>query len=120
MDVEAITRYARLSPTKARDLARRMTGLPVSEALQIVQFSERKAAALLAKTLKSAVANAEHNDELPVESLRVKTAVVDEGPRLKRYWPRARGGASPILKRTCHIRIVVTDGQEAEEQQNGL
>jgi len=114
MDVQAITRYARLSPTKARDLARRMTGLPVSDALRLVEFSERKAAALLAKTLKSAVANAEHNAELPVESLRVKTAVVDEGPVLKRYWPRARGSASPILKRTCHIKIVLSDGRESE------
>jgi len=110
MEVQAKARYARLSPGKARDLARKMTGLPVSEALQLVAFSERKAARLLAKTLKSAVANAEHNAELAVDSLRVKTAVVDEGPTLKRYWPRARGGASPILKRTCHITVTLTDG----------
>lgn len=116
MEVQAIARYARLSPSKARDLARKMTGLPVSEALQLVAFCERKAAGLLAKTLKSAVANAEHNAELPVESLRVKVAAVDEGPRLKRHWPRARGSASPILKRTCHIRVVLTDGKDAVEE----
>jgi len=111
MDVMAITKFTRLSPLKARPLARKLRGLPVSEALQLTQFSNRKAAALLDKTLRSAIANAEHNAELEVESLRVKEAIIDEGPRHRRYWPRARGSASPIKKRTCHVRVVLTDGQ---------
>jgi large subunit ribosomal protein L22 len=111
MDVMAITRFSRLSPLKARPLARKLRGLPVSEALQITQFNNRKAAAVLDKTLRSAIANAQHNAELEVESLRVKEAIIDEGPRQRRYWPRARGSASPIKKRTCHVRVVLTDGQ---------
>jgi large subunit ribosomal protein L22 len=117
MEVQAIARFVRLSPHKARDLARHIRGLPVAEALEVTQFSPRKAAALLGKTLKSAIANAENNADLSAEKLRVKEAVVNEGPRLKRYWPRARGSASPILKRTCHISIVLTDGQEGTEEQ---
>jgi len=109
MDIAAITRYARLSPTKARDLARRMQGLPVIEALKIAQFSERKAASLLGKTLKSAIANAADRAKITPDKLRVKLAVIEEGPRLSRFWPRSRGSASPILKRMCHVRVVLTD-----------
>ena len=114
MDVFAITRYVRLSPSKARDLAAKVRGLPVSEALKLTAFSPRKAAFQIGKTLKSAIANATANAHLDVESLRVKQAVVEEGPRMKRFWPRARGSASPILKRTCHVRIVLTDGRTEE------
>ncbi len=112
MEVKAVTKFARISPSKARDLARRVSGLPVVKALEITQFSERKAAKLIGKTMKSAIANAENNEDLSVEDLRVKEAVVDEGPRLKRYWPRARGSVSRIEKRMCHIKVVLTDGQE--------
>ena len=112
MDVRATTRFLRLSPLKARDLIRRVKGLPVDEALRVTQFSSRKAAGLIGKTLKSAIANAEKNAKLNVDELRVKQAVIEEGPRLKRYWPRARGTVRPIQRRTCHIRIVLTDGRE--------
>ena len=112
MDVEATSKYLRLSPSKARDLVRKVAGQPVGEALQIAKFSPRKAAAMLGKTLKSAIANAENNANLSVDELRVKEAVVMEGPRSRRFWPRARGGVSPVIKRTCHIRIVLTDGKE--------
>lgn len=115
MDVAAVTKYSRLSVSKTRDLARKMQGLPAADALRVVEFSPRKAAALLRKTLRSAIANAENNAKLSAESLRVKEVAVDEGPVLKRYWPRARGGASPILRRTCHIRVVLTDGKDGEE-----
>lgn len=114
MDVTATTRFSRLSPLKARPLARKLRGLPVSEALQITQFSKRKAAIVLDKTLRSAIANAENNAELEVTALHVKEAIIDEGPRQRRYWPRARGSASPITKRTCHVRVVLTDGQPEE------
>ncbi|MDA3797884.1 MAG: 50S ribosomal protein L22 [Kiritimatiellae bacterium] len=109
MDVVARTKNVRLSPLKARDLARELQGLPVSAALRVVEFSERKAAFYLGKTLKSAMSNAEHNNELDAEALVVKEAVVEEGPRLKRFWPRARGSVSPIRKRMSHIKIVLTD-----------
>jgi large subunit ribosomal protein L22 len=114
MDVKATARFVRLSPFKARDLIRRLKGQPVAEALKVTEFSSRKAAVLIGKTLKSALANAEKNAKLDVDDLTVKEAVIDEGPRLKRHWQRARGMASPILKRTCHIRIVLTDGQPGE------
>jgi large subunit ribosomal protein L22 len=109
MEISATTRFTRLSALKARDLARRVQGLPATEALKITGFSERKAALLLGKTLKSAIANAENRAKLSVDKLRVKEAVIDEGPRQRRFWARSRGSASPILKRMCHIRIVLTD-----------
>lgn len=118
MDVSAITRFARVSPGKARDLARRMVGLPVNEALRVTEFSARKGAAMLGKTLKSAIANAENNASLAVADLRVKEASIGEGPRLKRYWPRARGSAGPVRRRMCHIRVVLTDGR-SESQSEG-
>jgi large subunit ribosomal protein L22 len=114
MDVVAITKYAKVSSKKVRDLARRMRGLPVAEALKVADFSERKGAFLLGKTLKSAIANAENNAKLAVDGLTVREAVVEEGPTLRRYWPRARGMVSPIRKRTCHIRVVLTDGKDEE------
>lgn len=112
MDVIATTKFARMSPLKGRGLAREMQGLPVAKALEIAQFSPKKAARLLGKTLKSALANAENNENLSVDDLLVKEAVVNDGPRLKRFWPRARGSASPIKRRMCHIRVVLTDGKD--------
>ena len=112
MDVIAKNRYVRMSPTKVRDLARRVQGLSVVNALQVVDFSERKGARHLGKTLKSAIANAENNANLDVDKLMVKEAVVGDGPRMKRHWPRARGMVSPIIKRFCHIKVVLTDGEE--------
>ncbi len=113
MDVEARTKYVRLSPSKARGLARKVSGLTTAEALRLTDFSARKAGGQIAKTLKSAIANAENNARLSADELRVKEVTVEEGPKMKRFWPRARGGVSPVIKRTCHIRIVLTDGAEA-------
>jgi len=109
MEVRSIYRYARISPFKVREVTREIQGLPVSAALDILAFTPKKAAFLIGKTLKSAVANAENNANLKVDSLVVKEAVVGEGPTLKRIMARARGSASGILKRTSHIRIVLTD-----------
>jgi large subunit ribosomal protein L22 len=109
MEVRSIYRYAKISPFKAREVTREIQGLPVSAALDIVAFSPKKAAALINKTLKSAVANAENNANLRVDGLVVKEAVVGEGPTMKRMMPRARGSGSRILKRSSHIRIVLTD-----------
>jgi len=109
MEVRAVSKYVRLAPRKARDMARAIQGLPVAEALKIAEFSERKAATLIGKTIRSAIANAENNAKLAADELRVKEATIGEGPALKRFWPRARGMVSRIRKRTSHITIVLTD-----------
>ncbi len=109
MEVSAITKYVKMSPTKARDLANEIKGLPVADALRITEFNARKAALQIGKTLKSAIANAESNEGLSVDSLYVKNAIVDGGPMQKRFRPRARGMASPIQKKTSHITIILTD-----------
>jgi large subunit ribosomal protein L22 len=92
-----------------REVTRAIQGLPVSAALDLVAFSPKKAAGLIAKTLKSAVANAENNANLRVDGLVVKEATVGEGPTMKRMMTRARGSGSRVLKRSAHIRIILTD-----------
>jgi large subunit ribosomal protein L22 len=109
MQVRSIYRYAKISPFKVREVTRAIQGLPVSAALDLVAFSPKKAAHLIAKTLKSAVANAENNANLRVDGLVVKEATVGEGPTMKRMMARARGSGSRILKRSSHIRIILTD-----------
>src|SRR6059036_4248382 len=117
MEVRATYRYAKISPFKAREITREIQGLPVSAALDVVAFSPKKAAALINKTLKSAVANAENNANLKVDGLVVKEAIVGEGPTMKRMMARARGSASRILKRTSHIRIILSDEIEIETRE---
>ena len=111
MEVKAVTKYVRLSPRKARDMARAIQGLPVADAIRTVEFSERKAARQLEKTIRSAVANAENNVKLSADDLRVKEATIGEGPAMKRFWARSRGMVSRIRKRTCHVTIVLSDGK---------
>ncbi len=115
MDVQAINKDVRISPTKIRDLARAIQGRPVPEALREMEFCERKGAFHLAKTLKSAIANAENNHDLSVDELVVKSAIVDQGHMMKRWQPKARGSAGPIQKRSSHIRIVLTDSKSGRE-----
>jgi large subunit ribosomal protein L22 len=107
-EVTAITRNVRMSAQKGRPLARECQGLHVAEALRVVEFSPRKAALILSKTLKSAVANAKNNAGLDVDTLMVTLCVFDEGTRMRRFWPRARGSASPIAKRLCHCKVVLS------------
>ena len=109
MQVSSTYRYAKISPFKVREVTRAIQGLPVSAALDLVAFSPKKAASFISKTLKSAVANAENNANLRVDGLVVKEATVGEGPTMKRMMPRARGSGSRILKRSSHIRIILTD-----------
>lgn len=113
MEVRAVTKYVRMAPSKARDLARAIQGMPVPQALECTELNPRKAAFHIGKTLKSAIANAENNDGLSADELYVGQAVIEEGPVLKRFRPRARGMASRILKRTSHIKIVLTDKKPA-------
>ncbi|OOV86050.1 50S ribosomal protein L22 [Oceanospirillum linum] len=109
MEVAAKLRGARLSAQKARLVADQVRGLPVAEALNLLTFSPKKAAALVKKVLESAIANAEHNEGADIDELRVSTIFVDEGMTMKRIRPRAKGRADRILKRTCHITVKVAD-----------
>ncbi|NOX98739.1 MAG: 50S ribosomal protein L22 [Verrucomicrobia bacterium] len=115
MDVRSTYKGARISARKVRDVTREIQGLPVSAALDILTFTPRKAARLVAKTVKAAVADAENNFELSVDNLVIKEATAGEGPTMKRYMPRARGSASPIRKRTSRINIVLTEDAELIE-----
>ncbi|MDR2845240.1 MAG: 50S ribosomal protein L22 [Puniceicoccales bacterium] len=107
MEVQAITKSARMTPQKVREVARQIQGLPATKAVDILRFIPRKSARLLAKTLKSAIANAENNHQLASNDLYVASIQVDQGPVLKRHRPSAKGSAHPIRKSTAHIRIVL-------------
>ncbi len=109
MEVQALTKYTRMSPKKVREVARQVQGRPAAEALELLRFIPRKSARLIAKTLTSAVANAENNHNLSSDDLIVKRCLVEEGPAFRRFQPVGRGSAHPIRKRTSHIRIVLTD-----------
>lgn len=109
MLVKSTYRFAKISAFKAREVTRAIQGLPASDALDLLRFTPKKAAVLILKTLKSAIANAENNNSLNAADLVVKEAVVGEGPTLKRFQPKARGSAGPIRKRTSHIKVVLTD-----------
>lgn len=112
MEAKAISKYVRISPFRARQVTRLIQGKPALEAMAMLELIPRKAARLVAKTLNSAISNAENDERHPgvdAADLVVREAVVGEGPTLKRYIPKARGMAGRIRKRTSHIRIVVTD-----------
>ncbi len=117
MQVKSIYRFARISAFKAREVTREIQGLPATDALDVLRFTPKKAALLVTKTLRSAIANAENNNNLNATSLVVKEAVVGEGPTFKRFQPKARGSAGPIRKRTSHIRIVLTDEIEIKRRE---
>lgn len=107
MEVTSTTKFVRISPKKARDVAREIQGLPVSNALDILTFTPKKAAMLIGKTLKTAIADAENNFSLDTSSLIIKKAVIGAGPTLRRHMPRAKGSAGAILKRSSHISITL-------------
>jgi large subunit ribosomal protein L22 len=109
MGTTASLRYARISPQKARLVADQIRGMKVEPALQLLQFSSKKGAAIIKKVLESAIANAEHNDGADIDELKVSTICVDEGPTYKRIQPRAKGRANRILKRTSHITVAVAE-----------
>jgi large subunit ribosomal protein L22 len=104
----AQVRHVRMSASKAREVLDLVRGLPVGEAADVVRFTERAASDVVARCLASAVANAQHNDELDPDTLYVSACYADEGPTLKRWRPRARGRATRIRKRMCHITIIVS------------
>jgi large subunit ribosomal protein L22 len=103
----AVARHIRVSASKARAVLDLIRGESYGRASEILEFSERSVSDVITKCLDSAVANAEHNDEISAEELYVSACYADEGPTLKRWRPRARGRATRINKRTCHITIIV-------------
>ena len=106
--VRASSRYVRIAPRKARMVADQVRGLPVPDARNLLRFSTRGAAPEIEKLIASAAANAEANHELVGDDMRVAEITVDEGPTLKRWRARARGRATRIDKRTCHVKVALT------------
>ena len=116
MKVQAKAKYIRQSPYKVRLVLDLVRGLPVEDARDVLELTNRRAAPTIRKVLDSAIANAEHNYALDAEELFVAEAFADEGPTLKRFRPRARGRATRIRKRTSHITIVVADDEYDDEE----
>ena len=108
-EVAAMHKGARISAQKARLVTDQIRGKAVSEALDILSYSPKKAAVLVKKVLESAIANAEHNNGLDIDELKVSTTFVDEAMTMKRIRPRAKGRADRILKRSCHITVKVAE-----------
>jgi len=111
MEAKAILRTARISPQKARLVADQVRGLSAERAVNLLKFSDKKAAHMIGKVLYSAISNAENNQGADIDELKVSTIMVDEGPVLKRFMARAKGRGTRILKRTSHITVVVGSGK---------
>ncbi|PYK65592.1 MAG: 50S ribosomal protein L22 [Verrucomicrobia bacterium] len=109
MEVHAITRNVRMSAQKMREMVRQIQGMNALQAQAVLAVVPRKSARFVAKTLKSAIANAENNNGLKAEVLRIKEAVAQTATTLRRFTPKARGSAGPVLKRNCHVKIVLSD-----------
>ena len=109
MEVRAIAKRLSISAQKVRLVADQVRGKPVADALDVLNFSTKKGAVLVKKTLESAIANAEHNEGADVDDLRLSEIFVNEGMTMKRIRPRAKGRADRILKRSCHITVTVSD-----------
>ncbi|MEE8058653.1 MAG: 50S ribosomal protein L22 [Pseudomonadales bacterium] len=112
MEVSAKLTGAQISAQKVRLVADQIRGKNVEEALDILEFSNRKSAGIIKKILNSAIANAEHNEGADIDELTVSTIFVDDGSTLKRLRPRAKGRADRILKRSCHITVKVSDSEK--------
>lgn len=111
MEVKAQHKQARISAQKVRLVIDQIRGLSVEKSLDVLTFSTKKAARLIKKVLESAIANAEHNEGADVDELKVSQAFVDEGTTHKRWRARAKGRGNRILKRTCHITVMVADSE---------
>ena len=109
MEIKAVAKYMRLSPQKARLVADVVRGMGVEDALTTLRFMPKKGAGIIRKVLASAIANADQVDTVDVDTLYVKQILIDGGPMLKRFSPRAQGRANRILKRSSHITVVVDE-----------
>src|SRR5471032_2384113 len=116
MEVKAEHRYAKISAFKVREVTREIQGLPAEQALEIVRLIPKKAARMIGKTLASAIANAENNNNLRAVNLVIKQAIAGEGPTMKRMHTRARGGGARINKRSAHIKIILTEAEPVAEK----
>ena len=107
MEVSAKLSHAKISAQKVRLVADQVRGKPVEQALQLLAFSPKKAAAIIKKVLESAIANAEHNEGADIDELKVSTIYIDEGPSMRRWRARAKGRVNHIIKRTSHDTVMV-------------
>ena len=112
MDTRAYLKGTRLSPQTAGLVANAIRGKSVQDAMDFLGFNKQKGAAVIKKLLESAIANAENNNKADVDLLSVKSIIVNQGMRLKRMKPRARGRADRIIKPTCHIEIILSEGSK--------
>ena len=112
MDTRAYLKGIRLSPQKAGLVANAIRGKSVQDAMDFLGFNKQKGAAVIKKLLESAIANAENNNKADIDLLSVKSIIVNQGMRLKRMKPRARGRADRIIKPTCHIEIILSEGSK--------
>ena len=112
MESRAIAKFQRVSPRKARLVARNVRGLGVEEAMNLLRFTPNKPAGVIYGVLKSALANASQLGGVNVDAMVVKEVVVNEGPTWKRFMPRAQGRATKIHKRTSHVTFILAEGQE--------
>ncbi len=110
MEVSALAKYTRVSPQKARLVTNLLKGKKVSDALSILEFTRKASSHYIAKLIKSAVANAQNREGIDIDTLFIKKIFVNEGPTLKRFRARAMGRGTRILKRTCHITVVLDEG----------
>ena len=109
MEVLAKLKFTRLSAQKCRLVCDQIRGLPVDRALDILKFSQKRAAGILKKVLDSAIANAEHNNGADIDELKIARIYADQGPTYKRMQAQAKGRGARILKPTCHVTVVLSD-----------
>jgi large subunit ribosomal protein L22 len=112
MESQASAKFVRVSPRKSRLVARNVKGMPVEAAMNVLRFTPNKPAGVILQVMRSALANAENNANLDVDSLLVKEVRVNEGPSWKRFMPRAQGRATSIRKRTSHVTVILEEGQD--------
>jgi large subunit ribosomal protein L22 len=109
MEVKAVAKYVRISPQKVRKLVDAIKGKPVETGLNILKFMPLKAARIVEKIVRSAVANADQNPDINIDTLIIRNVIANQGPTLKRYRARARGRGSRILKPTSHITVILAE-----------
>ena len=113
MEVRAVSKYVRISPQKVRQLVDDIKGQPVESGLQKLKFMPQKAAGILEKIIRSAVANADANADIDIDLLVIRNITADQGPTLKRWKARARGRGTRVLKRTSHITVILAEKSSA-------
>jgi large subunit ribosomal protein L22 len=113
MEVRAVSKYVRISPQKVRKVVDDIKGIPVESGLQKLKFMPQKAANILEKIIRSAVANADQNADIDIDMLVIRNITADQGPSLKRWKARARGRGSRVLKRTSHITVILAEETSA-------